>query len=102
MDADMLANVEIGDSLSLPSICTEGTIAGALAWIYEETTYRPIVADVTLCLLYQDLPTDLEVVAHELLHALVCTFRFCALGPFRIDAASPWQRTARIGCLDVY
>jgi hypothetical protein len=71
LDADMLALVVHADRETAPEVCRSTTIAAAFPWAFEQTTGRPLVAVTIVCQVFQLLQQDLQVLTHELFHALV-------------------------------
>lgn len=60
-------------SLPAASDACEGLLAGATAFLIEETTLRPIYGFILLCSVSEEeFDNNLATTVHEVLHALVC------------------------------
>jgi hypothetical protein len=69
IDADLILKVT-SEPADAP-IC-EGVLAGAVAYLVEEATLRPIFGIVQLCQINEeDFGNDLSTTVHEVLHVLV-------------------------------
>ena len=71
MDADLFVNILFADTESFPQLCQPGLLGAAFPFLFEERTFRPAVAELIICDLGPQLENNVEVVVHELLHALV-------------------------------
>jgi hypothetical protein len=82
LDADMLALVVHAERETAPEeICGRTTIAAAAPWGFERTTGRPVVAFTFICRVFQVLQQDLQVLTHEMFHALVRALMLRVLYP---------------------
>ncbi|CAG9463285.1 unnamed protein product [Pedinophyceae sp. YPF-701] len=90
LDADFIVYVSAEDVLSTPSgrtrICQESTLAVAAPCILDDVTLRPLAGNINLCSLVLQGNNDpslfgaqLDVVVHELLHAMGFTFQLLDL-----------------------
>lgn len=70
-DVDLLVKVSAPDPNS--ELCSNGgAIAAAFSYISDPETNRPVFGEIILCSFTPgELATDLQFVAHELIHALV-------------------------------